>query len=89
MVIINKHKAENYLLIDILYELNQVKDHIQLFENKYNSSFKTFEDHLQNQSEEDTEKWDDYIEWKAYEKTKEHLLKQKLDIEHGNYQFAE
>lgn len=76
MVIFNKHKAENYLLIDTLYELNQVKEHIQLLERKYKLSFEEFENQLYNQYDEDVEKWDDYIEWKAYKKSKESLLKQ-------------
>lgn len=41
-----------------------IREKIRLFEQKYDCDFKTFENRIQ--MEEDFQKWDDYIEWKAY-----------------------
>ena len=73
---------------NLYYELHIAEDKIKLFETKYNCRFEDFEKQVSDKSDENFDEWDDYIEWKAYEKTKEGLLKQKSDIEHGNYQFA-
>jgi len=89
MQLIDKNKAINYYLIDILYELNLVEDRIIFFEKKYNQNFLSFDDRLNHKNEENFEEWDDYIEWKAYIKSKEYLLLQKNEIENGDYKIAQ
>ena len=54
-----------------LYDLHIVKGKIALFEKKYGKTFSEFEKEVL--SEEDFEKWDDYLEWKAYVKSLKEL----------------
>lgn len=49
------------------YDLHIVREKIALFEEKYGKTFSEFEKEIL--SEEDFEKWDDYMEWKAYVKS--------------------
>ena len=51
--------TEKYL--NILYT-------IKFFEQKYQKNFDAFEAEINSSKEEDYEKWDDYIEWKAFNK---------------------
>ena len=50
-----------------LYDLHIVKEKLALFEKKYGKTFSEFEKEVL--SKEDFEKWDDYLEWKAYLKS--------------------
>ncbi|NPA39166.1 MAG: hypothetical protein GXO57_01785 [Thermodesulfobacteria bacterium] len=50
-----------------LYDLHIVKEKISLFEKKYGKTFFEFEKEVL--AKEDFEKWDDYLEWKAYIKS--------------------
>jgi len=64
---INISKEEIRLLerLNIISQMVPIKEKIRLFEQKYDCDFKTFENRIQTE-EEDFQKWDDYIEWKAY-----------------------
>ncbi len=55
----------------IFYDLHIVKEKIALFEKKYGKTFSEFEKEVL--SKEDFEKWDDYLEWKAYLKSLKEL----------------
>jgi len=50
-----------------------VKERIISFENKHGCNLETFEDRLK-QLPEDFERWDDFIEWKAYEDRLKNLV---------------
>jgi hypothetical protein len=54
-----------------LYELHVSREKLKLFEKKYTRSFEDFEREVLEK--EDFEKWDDYLEWKAYIKALETL----------------
>ena len=88
MQLIDKNKALNYYLIDILYELNLVEERIRFFEKKHDQNFISFSDKVKKSGEEKFEEWDDYVEWKAHIKSKEYLLLQKNEIENGDYKIA-
>lgn len=64
---INISKEEIRLLerLNIISQMVPIREKIRLFEQKYDCNFKTFESRIQME-EEDFQKWDDYIEWKAY-----------------------
>lgn len=64
---INISKEEIRLLekLNIISQIVPIREKIRLFEQKYDCNFKTFESRIQME-EEDFQKWDDYIEWKAY-----------------------
>lgn len=60
----------------MLYEKHVVEEKLRLFEKKYGKSFKEFEEEVKEK--EDFEKWDDYMEWKAYLKSHEDINKRLM-----------
>ena len=58
-----KNLAKELEEIALLYEKHIVEQKIELFEKKHNKSFQEFEKEVMQ--EEQFEKWDDYLEWKA------------------------
>ena len=65
---VNKEEIINFLRLDLISEIQALKKSQELFERKYGKSFKEFEKDVL-EGEEDFEKWDDYMEWKAYGNT--------------------
>ncbi len=74
MTIISKEKVKDMYYANLTYEYHRVSEKIRLFEEKYGMSFGKFEKGLKG-SEEDIEKWDDYMEWNGYEKVLQRLTK--------------
>ncbi len=72
-MMILKNKRIDFEELEFLYELHIIKEKIRLFKEKYKKDFKEFEQEVLEK--EEFEKWDDYLEWKAYEKTLEYLEK--------------
>ena len=70
-------ELKNFELLKIMSELSVIKDRLTLFRNKYSVDFTTFEISVKAAEEQDITKWDDYIEWKAYE-AKFHSLTLRL-----------
>ncbi len=65
------YKNEKSALINIIHELSMSKmaefeSAMKDFEKKYNMDFEDFQSKIKTSEKEDFEKWDDYIEWKAY-----------------------
>ena len=50
--------------LNIIAEMTPLKERIKYFEKKHHYSFKAYGQDIKG--EEDFQKWDDYIEWKAY-----------------------
>ncbi|UNC93571.1 hypothetical protein [Candidatus Contubernalis alkaliaceticus] len=71
--IINKELKE-YKKQKIISELTPVKEFLKLLEQKYQCSFYEFVTRIHNEPES-FEKWDDYIEWKWYQRKLEKLEK--------------
>ncbi len=68
------YKNEKSALINIVHDLSLSKmkeseSAMQGFEKKYGLEFEDFELQIKSAVKEDFEKWDDYIEWKAYSKS--------------------
>jgi len=68
------YKNEKSALINIVHDmsLSKMKEYESLmhgFEKKYGLIFDDFERQIESAVKEDFEKWDDYIEWKAYSKS--------------------
>ncbi len=66
-----KNLAKELEEMALLYHLHILKQRIALFEKKHNKSFQEFEREVLE--EEDFEKWDDYMEWKAFVKEFEEI----------------
>jgi hypothetical protein len=65
---VDAEEYKNFLRFKLIPELAVIMDRVKLFEQKYNKSFQEFEQFV-NESEENFEFWDAYIEWKAYIET--------------------
>ena len=76
---INKKEIKQYKKLKIIGDLAPIKEHIKLLEKKYGLTFHEFKKQVSEEAE-DFEKWDDYIEWKAYQKKLNDLNKTLDDI---------
>ncbi len=63
--IIHDSDIMQYKKLKLIGDLAPVREHLKLFETKHGMPFEEFEQQLKTVAE-DFEKWDDYIEWKAY-----------------------
>ncbi|MCF6158378.1 MAG: hypothetical protein E3K32_07365 [wastewater metagenome] len=88
MTIISQKKLKDMYYANLMYEYHRITEKIRLFENKYGMVFIDFERAVKNMEKEDIEKWDDYMEWKGYEKVLQGLIKEKKELESGNYTLS-
>ncbi len=79
---IDKGEIINFVRLDLISEIQSLKKSLELFERKYNKSFKEFEKDVL-EGEEIFEKWDDYVEWKAYENTCKDRLSHLKDLKNA------
>jgi len=88
MLTVNKNKVAEWMLLSYLSEQRYLQDKLVFFEKKYKVSFTEFETKIDNSPEEDFEKWDDYIEWKAYSNFYHNVTKTIEDVRLGNFKVA-
>jgi flagellar assembly factor FliW len=63
-------------------ELYNAKERIRLLELKYQKEFLEFESWME-QTEEDFEVWNDYLQWKAYERLIKDLTQEIVDVDNA------
>ncbi|MCL0038249.1 hypothetical protein M1N53_01865 [Thermodesulfovibrionales bacterium] len=85
MAVISKEKVKDMYYAGLMYEYHRVTEQIRLFEKKYGMSFDEFEKAVKSSEKEDIERWDNYMEWKGYEKVLQRLVKEKKELEVGDY----
>jgi len=73
-------EIREYEKLKILSQLSLVKEKLKLMEAKSGKPFKEFEKEVKKK-EENFEKWDEYIEWKAYIETEKNLTKRMAEID--------
>jgi hypothetical protein len=88
MISISKDSVKKLYETELTFELNQVKDKIELYSKKYNSTFEQFESKVKNSEKENFEEWDDYMEWNAFQKSYQDLLQKKSDLENDNFKVS-
>jgi len=88
MTVISKEKVKDMYYANLLYEYHRVTEKIRLFEKKYGASFSEFEKKLKTSGKEDFAEWDDYMEWKGYEMVLQRLIKEKKELEIGDYKVS-
>ena len=81
-VIVSKEDIINIEKLKIISELAPIRERIKMFERKYNCSIEEFKKKLE-ESEEDFETWDDYIEWLSYEKKLKELERKLKEVENA------
>jgi len=87
MTTIDKKHISDLLLMEAYADLHKVRDKINMFEKKYNRKLEEFE-YLMKSEEEDFDKYDDYIEWKAYVSQLIDLQQKISDIKSGKLQIS-
>ncbi len=88
MIVIDKQRVADWMLLSYHAEQRQLYDKIVMYENKYSQSFKEFEKNIKQKENESFDEWDDYIEWKAYNDFYSQIKKMINDIKSGNFQVA-
>jgi len=63
-IIISKNEIIEYEKLKAISEITLTKEKTNLFEKKYGCSIDAFKKKME-ETEENFEEWDDYIEWKA------------------------
>lgn len=87
MVTISKQQMAEWILLDYLAKTHSLKEKMSFYLKKYNTTFEEFEMQVKSNSKEDFEKWDDYIEWKAFHNFYTSYLKQIEEVKNGNFQL--
>jgi hypothetical protein len=88
MLVIDKHRVADWMLLSHLAEQRQLHEKILLYEKKYGQTFKEFRNKTNQKENEDFQEWDDLIEWQAYINFHSHITKTINDIKSGNFQVA-
>jgi len=81
MVTLNINKLKDLYYTNLIHEINKAKDKLAIFQIKYSSDFLSYEKKIKKASREDFERWDDYMEWKAFYKSYNTLIAEKRDFE--------
>lgn len=87
-MVINKEAIKDMYYANLMYEYHKVTEQIRLFEKKYGMSFTEFVKGIKTSKKEDIEKWDDYMEWKGYEKVLQKLVKEKKGLRIADYRMC-
>ncbi|QTA87887.1 hypothetical protein [Desulfonema magnum] len=87
MVVIAKQNVVDILLMEAFYEMHQVRDRLNFFQEKYQQTFENFSVFMKKENE-NFEYFDDYMEWKAYTKLFDEVLKKIEELKNGNFQIA-
>ncbi len=88
MLVIDKHRVADWMLLSYLAEQRQLQEKIVIYEKKYGTSFLEFEKTTNQKENEDFQEWDDFIEWQAYTNFHTNITKTINDIKSGNFQVA-
>ena len=79
---VKKEEVINVQRLELISEIQALKKSLELYEIKYGKSLKEFEKEVL-EGKEDFEKWDDYMEWKAYENTCKDRLSHLKDLKNA------
>lgn len=88
MNVLSKEKIKELYAVNLIYEIHRVTEKIRLFEKKYQMKFKEFEEFIKSMEEEKFELWDDFMEWKGYEKKLQELMTEKERLDAGDYTLS-
>ncbi len=88
MITIQKQDVAQWVLAEYLATSHVVKEKLRLFERKYDQTWDEFSKDVIKGSQEDFDKWDDYIEWKAYRETSKDLAMKIEEVRRGNFEVA-
>ena len=88
MVTVYKQEIADLLLLEYHASLHTVRGKLRFFEQKYNQPWNSFKQQVEDASQEDFSRWDDYIEWKSYMKIFDELSCKIEEVRHGHFEVA-
>jgi hypothetical protein len=87
-IVVSVDDIKAFEKLKLISQIAPVKERIRSFERKHGGNLEAFEDRLR-QLPEDFERWDDFIEWKAYEDSLKNLESRLKTIEDArNFRIA-
>jgi hypothetical protein len=87
-IVVTVDDIKTFEKLKLISQIAPVKERINSFERKHGCSLKAFEDRLARLPE-DFERWDDFIEWKAYAESFRDLESRLKKIEDAtNFRIA-
>jgi len=87
MIKVDKDHVSMLMLAEVYSEKNKAEEKIRLFKHRYQTDLLDFEKQLFI-NDEDFNKYDDYMEWKAYENYLKDIDEKIAEIKSGNIQVA-
>ena len=79
-ITVSKEEIKGFEKLKAISQIAPVRERIRFFESKYGCTPGEFKNKIK-QEKEDFEKWDEYIEWKAYTKSLSEIESKMRDIE--------
>ena len=79
-ITVSKDEVIGFEKLKAISQIAPIKERIRFFESKYGCMFGEFKEKIRGEKE-DFEKWDEYIEWKAYIESLKDLEWKMKDIE--------
>ena len=64
-ITVSRDEVIGFEKLKAISQIAPIKERIRFFESKYGCTLGVFKDRIEREKE-DFEKWDDFIEWKAY-----------------------
>jgi len=87
MIKVEREHISMLMLAEAYSEKHKTEEKILFFKKKYNKEFNNFEKQVYSEEENFT-KYDDYMEWKAYENYLQEINKRIKELQNGNIQVA-
>lgn len=87
MQVFDKKSVGDLLLLDVLAEWHRVNRRLDHFRRKYGADLAEFEARVEAE-DESFERYDDLIEWKAFEASSADLAQRIEELKHGRFQVA-
>lgn len=79
-ITVSRDEVKEFEKLKAISQIAPIKDRVRFFESKYGCTLGEFKDRIKREKE-DFEKWDDYIEWRAYIESLKDLESKMRDIE--------
>lgn len=88
MVTVDMKQVSRFMLLEAYAEKHTAEEKIKIFKKRYNLTLPEIETQLYKSNEEHFAHFDDYMEWKAYEKYLVEINQRIQELQSGYIQVA-
>ena len=88
MVTVDMEQVSRFMLLEAYAEKHTAEEKIKIFKKRYNLTLHELETQLYKSNEEHFAHFDDYMEWKAYEKYLLEINQRIHELQSGYIQVA-